>query len=107
MKSLEKFTRDQTMAQLKEELRLCRNSEASLRWYVKTQMRPLMSMGLKQGGEIQTLQRRIKRLTIDPEKVVQKMRGHSVWSDYCFDEDDFQAGREITLAVLKAAGVKL
>lgn len=107
MKSLELLEARQEIARLREELRVVQNSDARQRYYIKTQMRPLVTMGIVQGGKIKTLERKVKKLTIDPEAVVEKMKSSPVWSDYCFDGDDFQAGREITLAVLRAAGVKV
>lgn len=106
IKSLELFTTQQENARLREELRRATNAEQRLRRYITREVTPAFKTQLALRNEIITLKRRIKRLTIDPEKVVEKMRDHTVWLDYCFEDDDFQAGREITIAVLKAAGVK-
>jgi phosphoribosyl-dephospho-CoA transferase len=103
---LELLTLRDENAALREEVKYHRNRAARLDHYIKTQMKPLVTMGIVQGGRIKTLERKIRRLTINPEKVVERMEGNPIWLDYCFEDDGFQAGREIVLAVLKAAGVK-
>lgn len=97
--------RDEVVA-LREEVKYHRNRAARLDYYIKTQMKPLVRMGIVQGGRIKTLERQLKRRTINLEKVVERMEGNPIWLDYGFEDDGFQAGREIVLAVLKAAGVR-
>ena len=52
--------RDQNAA-LREELKYHRNRAARLDHYIKTQMTPLVTMGIRQGNRIITLERRLKR----------------------------------------------
>jgi hypothetical protein len=61
VKSLELLEAQQVIAALRAEVRRLDQSERQKAWYINTQMHPLVVQGIKQAGEIKTLQRRLQR----------------------------------------------
>ncbi len=62
---LELLTLREENASLRAEVKYYRNRAARLDRYIKTQMKPLVRMGIEQGGRIKTLERQVKRMGKD------------------------------------------